>query len=230
MKHIKLFEGFLDKIENAIKGKSEKGKVIADILKSNNLPTEGFGYAFQYFGGSDLTPEQKSHPLSFLWNYKANAGKAKFEDGNLVISDDLKDKKVVNILPMLDKEEKEGIEKHGRIQSSAVIKFNYKFDLSKDVPTFELKDAVLFNIESGKWEANDKVEFMNTVEELDGEVTEKAFAEYFGGVVFNKDLVTTYQNFVDELNKRSDAKEIIEDRFKQPVTNESHIKRFNNFK
>lgn len=230
MKHIKLFEGFLDKIENAIKGKSEKGKVIADILKSNNLPTQGFGYAFQYFGGADLTPEEKSHPLSFLWNYKPNAGKAKFEDGNLVISDDLKDKKVVNILPMLDKAEKEGIKKTGRIQSSAVIKFNYKFDLSKDVPTIEIKDTTLFNIETGKFEPNDKVSSMNKVEELDGEIDDKTFDEQFGSAVFNEDLVTTYQNFIDELNKRSDIKEIIEDRFKQPVTNESHIKRFNNFK
>lgn len=231
MKNIKKFENFLDTLERVVKGKSEKGKIIEEILKKNNMPVEGFGYAFQYLAGSDLTPEEKSHPLSFLWNYEPNKGKAKFEDGNLVISDDLKDKKVVNILPMLDKEEKEGIEKHGRIQSSAVIKFNYKFDLSKDVPTFELKDASLFNIESGKWEASDRVGVMNSVEELDGEVTEKAFVEYFGGAVFNKDLVTTYQNFVDELNKRSDTKEIIEDRFKESKEEvNERIKTFSNFK
>jgi hypothetical protein len=233
MKNIKKFEGFLDSIENAIKGKSEKGKLIGEILKKNNLPTEGFGYAFQYFGGK-LTEEEKSHPLSFLWNYEPNKGKAKFENGNLVISDDLKDKKVVNILPMLDKEEKEGIQKHGRIQSSAVIKFNYKFDLSKEVPSFELKDATLFNIETGKFEISDKVRGMNGVEELDGEVTDELFSEYFGGSVFNQDLVTTYQNFIDELNKRTDTKEIIEDRFADQIaasTNESkNIKSFKRFK
>lgn len=226
MKNIKKFEGFLDNLENAIKGKSEKGKLISEMLKKNNIPTEGFGYAFRYLGGADLTPEEKSHPLSYLWNYEPNKGKAKFENGNLVISDDLKDKKVVNILPMLDKEEKEGIKKQGRIQSSAVIKFNYKFDLSKDIPTFEVKDATLFNIETGKFEVSDKVNVMNTVEELDGEVNEKDF----GGVVFNKDLVTTYQNFIDELNKRSDTKEIIEDRFKEVVTESKFIKSFKNFK
>lgn len=231
MKNIKKFEGFLDNIENAIKGKSEKGKLISEILKKNNLPTEGFGYAFQYLGGADLSEEEKSHPLSFLWNYEPNKGKAKFENGNLVISDDLKDKKVVNILPMLDKEEKEGIQKHGRIQSSAVIKFNYKFDLSKDVPTFELKDATIFNIETGKFEASNKVGVMNTVEELDGEVNEEVFSKYFGGAIFNQDLVTTYQNFIDELNKRTDVKEIIEDRFKDVVVTESrNIKSFKNFK
>jgi hypothetical protein len=231
MKHIRKFnEGFLDTIENAIKGKSEKGKLIEELLKKNNLPTEGFGYAFQYFGG-DLTEEEKSHPLSFLWNYEPNKGKAKFENGNLVISDDLKNLKVVNILPMLDKEEKEGVQKHGRIQSSAVIKFNYKFDLSKDVPTFELKDATLFNIETGKFEVSDKVRGMNGVEELDGEVTDELFSEYFGGAIFNKELVTTYQNFVDELNKRDDLKEIIQDRFKDVVVTESKtIKSFKRFK
>jgi hypothetical protein len=231
MKNIKKFEGFLDNIENAIKGKSEKGKVISEILKKNNLPAEGFGYAFQYLGGADLSEEEKSHPLSFLWNYEPNKGKAKFENGNLVISDDLKNKNVVNILPMLDKEEKEGIQKHGRIQSSAVIKFNYKFDLSKDVPTFELKDATIFNIETGKFEASNKVNVMNTVEELDGEVNDEVFSKYFGGAIFNQDLVTTYQNFIDELNKRTDVKEIIEDRFKDVAVTESrNIKSFKNFK
>jgi hypothetical protein len=232
MKHIRKFnEGFLDTIENAIKGKSEKGKLIEELLKKNNLPAEGFGYAFQYFGG-DLTEEEKSHPLSFLWNYEPNKGKAKFENGNLVITDDLKNLKVVNILPMLDKEEKEGVQKHGRIQSSAVIKFNYKFDLSKDVPTFELKDATLFNIETGKFDVSDKVRGMNGVEELDGEVTDELFSEYFGGAIFNQDLVTTYQNFVDELNKREDLKEIIEDRFKDAtvVAESKTIKSFKRFK
>lgn len=230
MRNIKKFEGFLDTIENAIKGKSEKGKLISEILKKNNIPTEGFGYAFQYLPGADLTPEEKSHPLSYLWNYEPNKGKAKFENGNLVISDDLKDKKVVNILPMLDKEEKEGIQKHGRIQSSAVIRFNYEFDLSKDVPTFELKDASLFNIETGEFEVVDKVSAMNKIEELDGELSEEAFSKHFGAAIFNKDLITTYQNFIDELNKRSDTKEIIEDRFKEAVTESKTIKSFKNFK
>lgn len=227
MKKIKTFEGFLDVIENAIKGKSEKGKIVEEMLKKNNITTEGFCYTFRYLGGSDLTPEIKSHPLSFLWNYEPNKGKAKFENGNLVISDDLKNLKVVNILPMLDKEEKEGIRKQGRIQSSAVIKFNYKFDLSKDIPTLEIKDASLFNIENGKWEISDRIEDLNKIEELDGEIDEELV---FSGVIFNKDLVTTYQNFVDELNKRDDTREIIEDRFKDVVTERKTIKSFKRFK
>jgi len=230
MKHIKLYENFLSKLEDMVKGKTEKGKIVAEILKKNNIPVDGFAYAFRYFGG-DLTAEVKSHPLSFLWNYKPNEGKAKFENGEISIPDDFKNKKVVNILPMVDKEEKEGVEKHGRIQSSAVIKFNYKFDLSKDVPTLEMSNALLFNIETGKWEKNEDASKMNQIEEIDGKYQkseEAGLEELFGAVVFNKELETTYQKFIDELNKRDDTKEIIKDRFKD-VTNESHIKRFNNF-
>lgn len=230
MKHIKLFENFLTNIENLVKGKSEKGKLIAEMLKKDNISTEGFAYTFRYLGGVDLTPEDKSHPLSYLCNYKPNKGKAKFENENLVISDDLKNKKVVNILPMLDKAEKEGIKEHGRIQSSAVIKFNYKFDLSKDIPTFEVKDASLFNIETGKFELSDRIDDMNTVTELDGEINEEYWEE--NGTIFNKDLVTTYQNFIDELNKRTDLKEIIKDRFQDQdvVTEGKLIKSFKKFK
>jgi len=225
MKHIKLYENFLSKIEDMVKGKTEKGKILAELLKKNNIPVDGFAYAFKFLGG-DLTDECKSHPLSFLWNHEPNKGKAKFENEKISIPDDFKNKKVVNILPMLDKEEKEGIQKHGRIQSSAVIKFNYKFDLSKDVPTLEMSNAVLFNIETGNWEKNEKVENMNKIHEIDGEY-EDDLDDLFGSVVFNTELVTTYQNFIDELNKRDDTKEIIKDRF--DVTNESHVKRFNNF-
>ena len=231
MKHIKLYENFLSKLEDMVKGKTEKGKIVAEILKKNNIPADGFAYCFSYTGGSDLTHEMKSHPLSFLSNYKPNKGKVKFENGEISIPDDFKNKKVVNILPMVDKEEKEGVEKHGRIQSSAVIKFNYKFDLSKDVPTLEMSNALLFNIETGKWEKNEDASKMNQIEEIDGKYQKSEEAdieELFGAVVFNKELETTYQKFIDELNKRDDTKEIIKDRFKD-VTNESHIKRFNNF-
>ena len=224
MKHIELFENFLTDIGNAFKSKSEKGKLVSEILKKNNIPTEGFGYRFQYLGGADLTPEEKSHPLSYLWNYEPNKGKAKYENGNLVISDDLKNKKVVNILPMLDKLKREEVP--NKIQSSAVIKFNYKFDLSKDVPTLEIKDATLFNIETGKFEVSDKVNTNPEEEEWDDKWEE----EIGYGFVTNKDLVTTYQNFIDELNKRSDLKEIIEDRFKEVVTESKVIKSFKNFK
>ena len=228
MKHIKLYENFLSKLEDMVKGKTEKGKILAELLKKNNIPVDGFGYDFRYLGGSSEGngfAEEKSHPLSFLWNYKPNEGKAKFENGEISIPDDFKNKKVVNILPMIDKEERL-ISKHGRIQSSAVIKFNYKFNLSKDVPTLEMSNTLMFNIETGKWEKNADIEHMNRIDDLDGEY-EANLEEDFGGVVFNTELETTYQKFIDEINKRDDVKEILKDRF--DVTNESHVKRFNNF-
>lgn len=224
MKHLQKFEGFLDKVSDILRSKSEKGKIVSEVLKKNNIPLEGYSYTLIFMGGVGLTPEVKSHPLSYLWNYEPNKGKAKFENGKLVISDDLKNKKVVNILPLLDV--LKGIHEHGQIQSSAVIKFNYKFDLSKDVPTFEVKDASLFNIETGKFEPNDRISHINKVEELydennpAGESQAPRDLPFITGydpkvsdLIINKDLTITYQNFVDECNKRPDVLEIIKNRF-----------------
>jgi len=208
MKHLQKFEGFLDKVSDVFKSNSEKGKIVSELLKKNNIPSEGYAYTLNYIGGADLTPETKSHPLSYLWNYEPNKDKAKFENGKLVISDDLKNKKVVNILPILDIQKE--ITENGRVQSSAVIKFNYKFDLSKDVPTFEVKDASLFNIETGKFEPNDRISNLNKVEDFNDENTDD-FIKLKD--IYNKDLTITYQNFVDECNKRPDVLEIIKNRF-----------------
>ena len=215
MKHIKKFnEGFLDSLEAAVKGKSDKGKLIEEILKKQNLPLEGFGYTFRFMGGSDLTPEIKSHPFSYLTNYEPNKGKLKVENGKLLLTDEtFNSKKVVNIIPMLDKQLRDGekIEEHGRIQSSAVIKFNYKFDLSLENPTLTFSNSLLFDTEKGTWVKNEKVD-MDKVEILDGDIspeTEKNLVEGLSGTVFNKELVTTYQIFIDECNKRKDIIDIM---------------------
>jgi len=215
MKHIKKFnEGFLDSLEAAVKGKSDKGKLIEEILKKQNLPLEGFGYTFRFMGGSDLTPEIKSHPFSYLTNYEPNKDKLKVENGKLVLTDEtFNSKKVVNIIPMLDKQLRDGekIEEHGRIQSSAVIKFNYKFDLSLENPTLTFSNSLLFDTEKGTWVKNEKVD-MDKVEILDGDIspeTEKNLVEGLSGTVFNKELVTTYQIFIDECNKRKDIVDIM---------------------
>jgi hypothetical protein len=215
MKHIKKFnEGFLDSLEAAVKGKSDKGKLIEEMLKKQNLPLEGFGYTFRFMGGSDLTPEVKSHPFSYLTNYEPNKDKLKVENGKLVLTDEtFNSKKVVNIIPMLDKQLRDGekIEEHGRIQSSAVIKFNYKFDLSLENPTLTFSNSLLFDTEKGTWVKNEKVD-MDKVEILDGDVdseSEKQLVEGLSGTVFNKELVTTYQIFIDECNKRKDIVDIM---------------------
>jgi hypothetical protein len=215
MKHIKKFnEGFLDNLEALVKGKSDKGKLLEEILKKQNLPAEGFGYTFRYMGGSDLTPEEKSHPFSYLTNYEPNKGKLKAENGKLLLTDEtFNSKKVVNIISMLDKQLKDGekMEEHGRLQSSAVIKFNYKFDLSLENPTLTFSNGLLFDIEKGSWIKNEKID-MDNVEILDGVVnpeTEKQLVDQLSGTIFNKELVTTYQIFIDECNKRKDIVDII---------------------
>ena len=214
MKYIKKFnEGFLDKLEAAVKGKSNKGKLLGEMLKKQNLPEEGFGYSFRFMGG-DLTDEEKSHPFSYLTNYKPNEGKLKAENGKLVLTDEtFNSKKVVNIIPMLDKELSDGekIEYHGRIQSSAVIKFNYKFDLSLENPTLTFSNGLLFDIEKGTWIKNGNID-MDGVEILDGDVDskkEKELLDALSGTIFNKELVTTYQIFIDECNKRKDIVDIM---------------------
>ena len=214
MKYIKKFnEGFLDSLEAAVKGKSDKGKLIEEMLKKQNLPLEGFGYTFRFVGG-DLTPEEKSHPFSYLTNYEPNKGKLKAENGKLLLTDEtFNSKKVVNIISMLDKQLKDGekIEEHGRIQSSAVIKFNYKFDLSLENPTLTFSNGLLFDIEKGTWVKNEKID-MDKVEILDGDInpeTEKNLVDGLSGTIFNKELVTTYQIFIDECNKRKDIVDIM---------------------
>ena len=215
MKYIKKFnEGCLDSLEAAVKGKSDKGKLIEEMLKKQNLPLEGFGYTFRFMGGSDLTPEVKSHPFSYLTNYEPNKGKLKAENGKLLLTDEtFNSKKVVNIISMLDKPLKDGekIEENGRIQSSAVIKFNYKFDLSLENPTLTFSNGLLFDIEKGTWVKNEKID-MDKVEILDGDInpeTEKNLVDGLSGTIFNKELVTTYQIFIDECNKRKDIVDIM---------------------
>lgn len=239
MKYLKKFnESFLDRLESAVKGKSNKGKLIEEMLKKNNLPMTGYGYTFLYLGGSDLTDEQKSHPISYLINYEQNKGKLSIEDGKMILKDNtLNSKKVVNILPMIDKTEKEGVEEHGRIWSSAVIKFNYRFDLSKDIPTFTTSDSLIFNIENGIWEKNERIESINGTEELDGDIesAEKELVEHFMGIIWNQDLLITYQKFIEECNKRKDVIDIISKHYSMNKSNDKEkikegiITNFNNF-
>ena len=242
MRYIKKFnESFLDRLEAAVKGKSDKGKLIGEMLKKQNIAEQGFAYTFRFTGGSDLTDEEKSHPISYLVNYKPNEGKLKVEDGKILLTDEtLNDKKVVNVIPMIDKTEKEGVEEHGRIWSSAVIKFDYKFDLVAENPTLTFSNGLLFDIEKGTWVKNDKVS-MDSVEVLDGEInpeTEKNLADALSGTIWNQELVTTYKTFIDECNKRKDIVDIISkhhsgvakpEETQEPAVAESLITKFNKF-
>ena len=214
MKYLKKYnEGFFDKVEAAIKGKSEKGRILADMLKNNNISEKGYGYIFRFMGGADLNNESKSHPLSYLLSYKPNDGKLQLQNGKLVLTDsNLLNKKVVNIIPMLDKEEKEGIREHGRIWSSSVIKFDYKFDLVPENPVFIISNSLLYDIDKGSWVNDELADSVNQNTPLDGVIDdehEKELQDFFNGIIWNQDLLITYQNFIDECNKRQDMLKII---------------------
>jgi len=219
MKYLKKYnENFFDKIEAAIKGKSDKGKILADMLKKNNIPEKGYGYLFRFMGGSNLENESKSHPLSYLLSYKPNEGKLQLENGKLVLNDtNLLNKKVVNIIPMLDKEEKEGIQEHGRIWSSSVIKFDYSFDLAPENPVFTISNSLLYDIDKGTWVNNELAESVNQTSPLDGIIDDEHEKE-LQDIIWNQDLLITYQNFIDECNKRQDIIKIIttHHKFSQP--------------
>ena len=175
MKYLKNYnENFFNKIEAAIKGKSDKGKILVDMLKKNNIPEKGYAYLFRYMGGANLDYEIKSHPISYLVNYKPNEGKLQLENGKLVLNDtNLLNKKVVNIIPMIDKEEKEGINEHGRIWSSSVIKFDYNFDLVPENPVFTISNSLLYDIDKGTWVNNELAESVNQSTPLDGVIDDE---------------------------------------------------------
>ena len=69
---------------------------------------------------------------------------------------------------------------------------------------------------------------MDKVEILDGDInseTEKNLVDELSGTIFNTELVTTYQIFIDECNKRKDIVDIISKHYK--VEERLRIKRFN---
>ena len=76
---------------------------------------------------------------------------------------------------------------------------------------------------------------MSKVETLDGEIEkDENLVELLNGVIFNKELVTTYQAFIDEVNKRKDIVDIISKHEstlqKEPVKEGLIVKKFNKFK
>ena len=109
---------------------------------------------------------------------------------------------------IIDKEEKEGVEEHGRIWSSMVIKANYSFDMSKENPVLTISEEMGFNIEKGTWVKYPELR-EDFQEVIDGTITQLEEEFDVSGIIWNKELVTTYQNFIDECNKRKDIVDII---------------------
>jgi hypothetical protein len=99
MKKLKLYEDFrnqkwilgvneniFDKIEDLVKGKSEKGKIIEQFLTKNGIQPKGSAYMVHFLGGSNPGKEELSHPFDYL-HYTPGVAKIT-EDGVLELVDE----------------------------------------------------------------------------------------------------------------------------------------------
>lgn len=150
LKHLKLFEqwdqqkwilsineGIFDKIESLVKGKSDKGKIISELLTKNNIKESGTGFSIVSLGGASPGKRELSNPIDYL-NYTPGASKIT-EERVLVLDDESKNLKTPDTISFLSQTvSKEKIDKNsyfGLMPGTSVNKVDYKFDLSKDVPT-----------------------------------------------------------------------------------------------
>lgn len=150
MKHLKLFEqwdqqkwilsineGIFDKIESLVKGKSDKGQIISELLTKNNIKESGTGFSILFVGGAEPGKAELSNPIDYL-NYTPGVSKIT-EEGVLVLDEKSKNLRTPDTLSFLSQTvSKEQIAKNfsfGLKPGTSVNKVDYKFDLSKDVPT-----------------------------------------------------------------------------------------------
>lgn len=209
MKHIKLFESFLndkwilginesifDRIEDLVKGKSEKGKVVQEFLTKNTIQPKGNLYAIHYLGGANPGKEEMSNPIDYL-HY--TPGLAKINSEGLIELTDEKAKtlQVPDTITWLSIMAKDEIVKNfttGLKPGSAVKKSDYEFDLAKDVPALSMKDSQ-YSIPQQKWNPiGDPREII--IDEDISEVPEKDLVSFK-----NPMKMITLQQWVDELNK-----------------------------
>lgn len=207
MKYLKVYEKFsedkwilginesiFDKIEDLVKGKSDKGKIVEEFLAKNGIAKKGTAYAIHFLGGAYPGKEELSHPFDYL-HYRP--GIAKIEDGVLVLTDENSKKlQVPDTISFLSTMEKENIAKNwtfGLKQGSAVKKSEYEFDLSKEVPTLTFKES-MYSVSGQKW---NPIGEPKTIE-LDEDISE--FGE--DDILSFKTPINmlTMQEWVDKLN------------------------------
>lgn len=208
MKYLKLYEKFtdqkwilrineniIDKIEDLVKGKSDKGKIIEEFLTRNEIKTKGTAYMIHFLGGSEPGKKELSHPFDYLQYTPGVASITK--DGLLVINDEKsKTLQVPDTLSFLSVIEKDEIVKNwtwGLKQGCSVKKADYEFDLSKEVPTMTLKES-MYSIPQQKWNPS-KEEVVN----LDDDISEFSEEDVLSFKTPIK--MITLQQWVDELNK-----------------------------
>lgn len=157
LKHVKLFEqfnqqkwvlsineGIFDKIESLVKGKSDQGKIVSELLTKNNIEASGTGFSILFVGGSQPGKQELSNPIDYL-NYTPGVSKIT-EEGVLVLDEKSAELKTPDTISFLSQTvSKEEISKnftYGLKPGSSVNKVDYKFDLSKDVPTVTMTTSM----------------------------------------------------------------------------------------
>lgn len=193
---LKVNENIFDKIEDLVKGKSEKGKIVEELLKKNNIPQKGSAYAIHFLGGSEPGKEEKSHPFDYL-QYTTDVANITAE-GVLVITDEKsKELKVPDTLSFLSVIEKETIVKNwtfGLKQGCSVLKMDYVFNLAENKPTLT-QTRFMYSIPQQKWNQVKEAEIV----ELDEDI--KEFSEE--DIISFKTPISmiTLQEWVDKLNQ-----------------------------
>lgn len=208
MKYLKLFEKFSDgkwilginenifyKIEDLVKGKSDKGKVIEEMLTKNAIPQKGSAYVIHFLGGANPGQKELSHPFDYL-HYKP--GIAKIENGALVLLDEnSKELQVPDTISFLSVMEKDNIAKNwtfGLKQGSSIKKSEYVFDLSQEVPTLTMKES-MYSVPAQKWNPIGEAKII----ELDEDISEWSEGDILS---FKTPLkMITLQEWVDKLNE-----------------------------
>jgi hypothetical protein len=184
------------KIEALVKGRSDKGKVMQKFLDDNKIQIKGYLYAIHYLGGANPGKEEMSNPIDYL---QYTPGLAKINSEGLVELTDEKAKtlQVPDTISWLSIMAKDEIVKNftiGLKPGSGVKKSDYKFDLTKDVPTLSVKESQ-YSIPQQKWNLiGDPKEII-----IDEDISEVP-QEYL--VSFKNPIkMITLQQWVDELNE-----------------------------
>lgn len=214
MKYIKLFEkfhnqkwvlsineGIFDKIESLVKGKSDQGKIVSELLTKNNIEESGTGFSILFVGGAQPGKQELSNPIDYL-NYTPGVSKIT-EEGVLVLDEKSKELKTPDTISFLSQTvSKEEISKnftYGLKPGSSVNKVDYKFDLSKDVPTVTMTTSMWSMKEQkfilGEEETNELQELFDLTDE-----------EHILSLQAQMPLITL-QQWVDKLNQTGWIKE-----------------------
>lgn len=207
---LKIDESLFDKIESMVKGQSDKGKIIKQLLDKNGIKESGQIYSINWTGGSDPGKKELSNPIDYL-HYQPNICKID-SNSNLIILDEksktLKVPDVMSFLAITDKKRVEEPTGPGKgpfnlfKSGSIVSKGEYKFNLSIDVPTINITPST-YSIIKQNWIPGE-AELIN----LDDDISEMEEDEILSfKTVIN---IITLQQFVDNINNHPKKSELID--------------------